>query len=129
MAPHSLDTILPAPQWPASLAQFVTWCLLWDPRARPTSAQALAHEYFQDAFDPLRLKSSSSKLLGRKQSELSAKDSPEASPKLTSKTSSWLRRSLVARESAPAVPQHNPTQPISPQPSPAHANSGDVTGS
>jgi serine/threonine protein kinase len=77
MAPHSLDTILPTPQWPASLSQFVTWCLLWDPRARPTSAQALAHEYFQDAVDPLRLKSSSSRLLGRKQSELSNKDSPD----------------------------------------------------
>ncbi|KAF1830597.1 meiosis induction protein kinase-like protein [Decorospora gaudefroyi] len=129
MAPHSLDTILPTPQWPASLAQFVTWCLLWDPRARPTSRQALDHEYFQDAFDPLRLKSSSSRLLGRKQSETSAKDSPDASPKLTSKTSSWLRRSLVARESAPAVPQHSTAQPISPRPSPAHANSSDVSGS
>ncbi|KAH7397086.1 meiosis induction protein kinase-like protein [Pyrenochaeta sp. MPI-SDFR-AT-0127] len=129
MAPHSLDTILQPPHWPASLANFVTWCLLWDPRARPTSAQALAHEYFQDAVDPLRLKSSSSKLMGRKQSELSAKDSPESSPSLTSKTSSWLRRSLVARESAPAVPQHTTTQPLSPRPSPAHANSGEVSGS
>ncbi|OAK98863.1 serine/threonine-protein kinase MAK [Phaeosphaeriaceae sp. SRC1lsM3a] len=127
MAPHSLDTILQAPQWPASLSQFVTWCLLWDPRARPTSAQALAHEYFQDAFDPLRLKSSSSKLLGRKQSELSAKDSPDASPSLSSKTSSWLRRSLVARESAPAVPQHTTTQPLSPAPSPA-ASSANASG-
>ncbi|KAH7095738.1 serine/threonine-protein kinase MAK [Paraphoma chrysanthemicola] len=129
MAPHSLDTILQTPQWPASLSQFVTWCLLWDPRARPTSAQALAHEYFQDAFDPLRLKSSSSKLLGRKQSEISAKDSPDASPSLSSKTSSWLRRSLVARESAPAVPQHTTTQPLSPAPSPAAANSTNASGS
>lgn len=129
MAPHSLETILPTPQWPASLAPFVTWCLLWDPRARPTSAQALAHEYFQDAFDPLRLKSSSSRLLGRKPSELSSKDSPDASPSLTSKTSSWLRRSLVARESAPAVPQHTTTQPLSPRPSPAQATSADVSGS
>ncbi|KAF2030128.1 meiosis induction protein kinase-like protein [Setomelanomma holmii] len=127
MAPHSLDTILQTPQWPASLAQFVTWCLLWDPRARPTSTQALAHEYFQDAFDPLRLKSSSSRLLGRKQSEISAKDSPDASPSLSSKTSSWLRRSLVARESAPAVPQHTTTQPLSPAQSPA-ANSGNASG-
>jgi meiosis induction protein kinase IME2/SME1 len=129
MAPHSLDTILQTPQWPASLAQFVTWCLLWDPKARPTSRQALEHEYFQDAVDPLRLKSSSSRLLGSRKSEISAKDSPEASPKLTSKTSSWLRRSLVARESAPAVPQHTTAQPISPRPSPAHANSGDVSAS
>ncbi|CAA9958370.1 Serine/threonine-protein kinase MAK [Pyrenophora teres f. maculata] len=128
MAPHSLDTILQTPQWPASLAQFVTWCLLWDPRARPTSRQALDHEYFQDAVDPLRLKSSSSRLLGRKGSEISGKDSPEASPKLTSKTSSWLRRSLVARESAPAVPQHSTVQTISPAASPANVNSGDVSG-
>jgi meiosis induction protein kinase IME2/SME1 len=129
MAPHSLDTILQSPQWPASLSQFVTWCLLWDPRARPTSAQALAHEFFQDAFDPLRLKSSSSRMLSRKQSELSAKDSPDASPRLTSKTSSWLRRSLVARESAPAVPQHTTTQTPSPAPSPAAtSNSGVASG-
>src|SRR6201994_2767202 len=26
MAPHSMDTILPTPQWPASLSNFVTWC-------------------------------------------------------------------------------------------------------
>ena len=128
MAPHSLDTILQTPQWPASLSQFVTWCLLWDPRARPTSTQALAHEFFHDAFDPLRLKSSSSRLLGRKQSELSVRDSPDASPSLSSKTSSWLRRSLVARESAPAVPQHTTAQPLSPGPSPA-ANPVSVNAS
>ena len=92
-----------------------------------SSTQALAHEYFQDAVDPLRLKSSSSRLLGRKQSEISAKDSPDASPSLSSKTSSWLRRSLVARESAPAVPQHASTQPLSPEPSPA-GNSINVSG-
>ena len=99
---------------------------MWDPRSRPTSTQALAHEYFQDAFDPLRLKSSSSRLLGRKESIISTKDSPDASPSLTSKTSSWLRRSLVARESAPAVPQHSQAQPMSPHPSPAQANVADV---
>jgi meiosis induction protein kinase IME2/SME1 len=121
MAPHSMDTILQAPQWPTSLANFVTWCLMWDPKNRPTSTQALAHDFFQDAFDPIRLKSSSSRLLGRKQSDISGKDSPDASPSLTSKTSSWLRRSLVARDSAPAVPQHNPAQTVTPRPSPAHA--------
>ncbi|KAF2637980.1 serine/threonine-protein kinase MAK [Massarina eburnea CBS 473.64] len=126
MAPHSIDTILQAPQWPASLANFVTWCLMWDPRNRPTSAQALAHEYFQDAFDPIRLKSSSSRLLGRKQSDISGKDSPDQSPSIGSKTSSWLRRSLVARESAPAVPPHAPVQQPSPRPSPAPSNSTDV---
>src|SRR5436309_524026 len=106
MAPHSMDTILQTPQWPASLANFVTWCLMWDPRNRPTSSQALGHEYFADAFDPLRPKSSASRLLGRKHSDLSGhtlKDSPDSTPSLTSKTSSWFRRSLVARETAPAV--------------------------
>lgn len=102
---------------------------MWDPRNRPTSTQALAHDYFHDAFDPLRLKSSSSRLLGRKQSDMSGKDSPDASPSITSKTSSWLRRSLVARESAPAVPQHSPARPISPRPSPAHSNSVDAGAS
>ncbi|KAF2463329.1 meiosis induction protein kinase-like protein [Lindgomyces ingoldianus] len=129
MAPHSMDTILQPPQWPASLANFVTWCLMWDPRNRPTSTQALAHDYFQDAFDPLRLKSSSSRLLGRKQSDISGKDSPDVSPSLTSKTSSWFRRSLVARESAPAVPQHSPARPLSPRPSPAPSNSVDAVPS
>jgi meiosis induction protein kinase IME2/SME1 len=66
-------------------------------------------------------------MLGRKQSELSVKDSADASPSLSSKTSSWLRRSLVARESAPAVPQHSTTRPISPGPSPA-TNTVSVSG-
>jgi meiosis induction protein kinase IME2/SME1 len=126
MAPHSIDTILQTPQWPASLANFVTWCLMWDPRNRPTSAQALSHEYFQDAFDPVRLKSSSSRLLGRKQSDITMKDSPDASPSIGSKTSSWLRRSLVARESAPAVPQHASMQQPSPRPSPANSSAADM---
>ncbi|KAI5307083.1 hypothetical protein KEM56_004804 [Ascosphaera pollenicola] len=69
MAPHAMDTILTTPQWPASLANFVTWCLMWDPKARPTAQQALAHEYFADAIDPLRPKSSTSRLLGRRTSE------------------------------------------------------------
>jgi meiosis induction protein kinase IME2/SME1 len=126
MAPHSMDTILPSPQWPVTLANFVTSCLMWDPRNRPTSTQALAHDYFHDAFDPLRLKSSSSRLLGRKQSDISGKDSPDGSPSITSKTSSWLRRSLVARESAPAVPQHSPARPLSPRPSPVQSHAADA---
>ncbi|KAK5070390.1 Serine/threonine protein kinase [Lithohypha guttulata] len=105
MAPHAMDTILQPPQWPASFASFVTWCLMWDPRNRPTSLQAMEHEFFTDAVDPLRPKSSS-RLLGRKHSDLSFR-SKEAEPVLTSKPS-WFRRSLVARESAPAVPLHKP---------------------
>lgn len=67
----------------------------------------MEHEFFTDAVDPLRPKSSS-KLLGRKHSDLSfrAKDATDV-PTITSKPS-WFRRSLIARESAPAVPQHDP---------------------
>lgn len=117
MAPHSMETILQPPEWPASLANFVTWCLMWDPKSRPTSTQALRHEYFTDAHDPLRPKSnSSSRLLGRKHSTVESKDGSE--PQLSSK-SSWFRRSLIARESAPAVPQHvTNNQPLSPEASP-----------
>ena len=112
-----METILQPPEWSASLANFVTWCLMWDPKSRPTSTQALRHEYFADAYDPLRPKSnSSSRFLSRKQSNTENKDGSE--PQLSSK-SSWFRRSLVARESAPAVPQHIPgNQPMSPEQSP-----------
>ncbi|RYO86543.1 hypothetical protein DL762_004735 [Monosporascus cannonballus] len=97
MAPHSMDTILQQPQWPASLSHFVTWCLMWDPKNRPTSTQALAHEYFADAVDPLRPKSSASKILGRKQSDIGrAKDSASSTPSSTSKPS-WFRKSLIGR--------------------------------
>lgn len=107
MAPHAIETILQPPQWPIGLSNFVTWCLMWDPKNRPTSRQAMDHEFFADAIDPLRPKSSS-RLLGRKHSDLSfrskeATDSPTVNPK-----PSWFRRSLIARESAPAVPQHIP---------------------
>lgn len=109
MAPHSLETVLPAPQWPASLAQFVTWCLMWDPKVRPTSRQALEHEYFRDAHDPLRPRSAVSKALGRKASTL-VNDSPDSGHTLSTKTSSWFRKSLGAggpRDlSAPPVPEH-----------------------
>lgn len=127
MAPHSMDSILQAPEWPASLANFVTWCLMWDPKCRPTSSQALAHEYFADAVDPLRPKSSASRFLASKQSDSSGgtlKDPTEPNPTLSSKTSSWFRKSLVARESAPVVPQHvAAVRPLSPRPSPIHSNS------
>ncbi|KAI1354299.1 kinase-like domain-containing protein [Xylaria sp. FL0043] len=96
MAPHSMDTILQAPQWPASLSHFVTWCLMWDPKNRPTSTQALAHEYFVDAVDPLRPKSSTSKILGRKHSDIArAKESSSSTP--TSSKPSWFRKSLIGR--------------------------------
>ena len=87
---------------------------MWDPKNRPTSKQALDHEYFADAVDPLRPKSSTARLLGRKHSELSFKPSRDANELPASSTKpSWFRRSLIARDSAPAVPQHDcNTKPI-----------------
>ena len=124
MAPHSMDTILQTPQWPASLSNFVTWCLMWDPKCRPTSTQALAHEFFVDAVDPLRPKSSASRMLGRKHSDLSyrgSKDSTETTPTSTTKPS-WFRKSLIGRtDSTNAPPQATGKENIAPRPSPVHA--------
>ncbi|KAH6983328.1 kinase-like domain-containing protein [Ilyonectria sp. MPI-CAGE-AT-0026] len=124
MAPHSMDTILQSPQWPASLSQFVTWCLMWDPKTRPTSSQALAHEYFLDAVDPMRPKSSASRMLGRKQSDLnrSTKDSAATTPTSSSKQS-WFRKSLINRTDSTenAIAQVPAKEATSPRPAQAHA--------
>jgi meiosis induction protein kinase IME2/SME1 len=124
MAPHSMDTILQTPQWPASLSNFVTWCLMWDPKSRPTSTQALAHEFFTDAVDPLRPKSSASRILGRKQSDLShrvSKDSAETTPTSSTKPS-WFRKSLIGRsESGNTIPPNIGKENVAPRPSPIHA--------
>lgn len=115
MAPHSMDTVLQPTIWPAALSDFVTWCLMWDPKNRPTSTQALNHEYFADAADPLRPKSSTStRLLGRKQSDKSFKSptlSPSDSPTLSTKPS-WFRRSLIGRSESPVpVEGDSPARP------------------
>ncbi|KAL8970299.1 MAG: hypothetical protein Q9197_003880 [Variospora fuerteventurae] len=128
MAPHSIETILRPPQWPVALSSFVTWCLMWDPRNRPTSAQAMKHEYFADAVDPLRPKSSASRFLGRKQFNNENKPLRDSSgaPQLSSKPS-WFRKSLVGKENAngpvvsPIETDFN-GQLASPRPSPVHAN-------
>lgn len=122
MAPHSMDTFLPSPQWPPSLARFVTWCLMWDPKNRPTSTQALAHEYFADAVDPLRPKSSASKILGRKQSVVgNGKDSVTSTPNSSTKPS-WFRKSLIGRsestEVISVVPPPVAKEPVAPRPAP-----------
>lgn len=123
MAPHSMDTILQPPQWPLVFSSFITWCLMWDPKNRPTTRQALDHEFFADAVDPLRPKSSASRLLGRKHSDLSFKSSKEShDTATTSSKPSWFRRSLVARESAPAVPQHIPDVSVVSKPSQSDLN-------
>ena len=119
-----METILQPPHWPLTLSSFVTSCLMWDPKARPTSAQALLHEYFFDAVDPLRPRSSTTRLLQRKQSLYEPKPPKQQieSPPASTRTS-WFRKSLISRESAPAVPQHCiNTGTISPNPSPIHSN-------
>ena len=123
MAPHSMETILRPPQWPASLSSFVTWCLMWDPRNRPTSAQAMKHEYFADAVDPLRPKSSTSRFLGRKQPSVDSKSRRDSNdtPQLTSKPS-WFRKSLIGRDSAPVVPLEVNGQTAPQHPSPTQVN-------
>ena len=123
MAPHSLDTVLHAPAWPASLAHFVTWCLMWDPKVRPTSRQALEHEYFADAVDPLRPKSSSTtRMLNKKASTIGlTNESPDSVHGLTTKSSSWFRKSL-----GPAVVEHAQATQGAQRPAPVHANTTEL---
>ena len=121
MMPHSMESILPSHQWPASLGHFVTWCLMWDPKNRPTSIDALNHEYFIDAVDPLRPKSSS-RLLNKKNSNYEAKSKDHTDPPQLTSRSSWFRKSLIGRDSSPTVPQQGNGQLMSPRPSPVHNN-------
>ncbi len=128
MAPHSMETILRPPQWPVALSHFVTWCLMWDPQNRPTSGQAMSHEYFSDAMDPLRPKSSTTRLLGRKHAALESKSNRDSneSPPLASRPS-WFKKSIITRESAPAVPQlHSKLRTESPAPSADHTKAGQA---
>lgn len=111
MAPHAMDTILQTPQWPPALAHFVTWCLMWDPKNRPTSTQSLNHEYFADATDPSRPKSSASKILGRKQSDLSRASKEGLAPSNSVSKPSWFRKSLIGRSDIPETVVVAPVQP------------------
>lgn len=135
MAPHAMETILRPPQWPIALSNLVTWCLMWDPQNRPTSGQAMSHEYFCDAMDPMRPKPSTTRLLGRKHSAVEPKANRDSSepPPLTSKPS-WFKKTLITRESAPAVPQHpSKSRTESPAPiaeqhvKPGHLNTPETT--
>ena len=130
MAPHSLESVLAPQQWPTSLSQLVTWCLMWDPKVRPTSRQALDHEFFVDAVDPLRPKTStSSRILGRKPPSITQSvEASDASQPLTTKTSSWFRKSVPPRPAAaPAVPEHAPAdQSVPERPAPVHANTTEA---
>ena len=124
MAPHSMETILRPPQWPPAFSNFVTQCLMWDPKSRPTSFEALRHEYFTDAVDPLRPKSSRVLNNKNKHASVDSKAQRESTdiPALTAHRSSWFRKSVV-RDPSPAVVQ--PTvavkPPASPRPAPVHA--------
>ena len=126
-----METILRPPQWPTAFSNFVTQCLMWDPKSRPTSAEAMRHEYFADAVDPLRPKSSrlTSKNKHTSIDSKAPRDSSDGGA-LTSHRSSWFRKSIV-REPSPAPPQpNNATKPpVSPRPAPVHAKtvSTDVT--
>lgn len=116
MAPQSIEAFLPPPQWPVEFSNFVTWCLMWDPAARPTSTDALAHEYFVGAADPLRPKSSTAtRLLGRKPSIIISLDMADRSSSLSAMTSSWFRKSLNGKDALTAMPSignmHTDVQP------------------
>lgn len=122
-----METILRQPQWPIALSNFVTWCLMWDPRNRPTSAQAMRHEYFADAADPLRPASSTSRLNAKKHSSVDSKSHRDSSdnPAYSSRPS-WFRKSII-RNSSPAVPTNSTqAQASSPLHSPAHAQNATI---
>lgn len=74
---------------------------MWDPRARPTSLQALQHEYFRDAVDPLMPRSSTpSRMLSKRSGDLSMKhsrDSMADSHPPLEKKNSWFRKSFIGR--------------------------------
>lgn len=106
MAPVPMETILPSPQWPSSLAQFVTSCLLWDPKARPTSMQALQNEYFRDAVDPLmpRTPVAASSRMSKKSGDLVSKQSLDSMQDVRhhptlEKKGSWFRKSFIGGRS------------------------------
>lgn len=113
MAPQPMETILQSPTWPASLATFVTQCLMWDPRNRPTSIQALQHEYFKDAVDPLLPRSNTPSRMLRKQSDLVSKQSrdsiTEVQPTLEKKNS-WFRKSFIGTVRGDGVVSPPPQQ-------------------
>jgi meiosis induction protein kinase IME2/SME1 len=121
MAPVAMESILATPTWPTSLANFVTWCLMWDPRSRPTSVQALQHEYFKDAVDPLLLRASTPSRVGKRNGELASKQSRDSimdnHPTLEKKNS-WFRKSFIGNRTEGVVsppPTNNPDKDTKPR--------------
>ncbi|ORY80791.1 kinase-like domain-containing protein [Protomyces lactucae-debilis] len=103
MPPIALRDIM-GRSWPQSLLTFAASCMLWDPRARPTSQEALRHEFFNPP--PQREKRMS--LLGKMQHSLdNLKDG-------STHRQSWFRRKDKPRTEgyAPALPQVSPLSPI-----------------
>lgn len=111
MAPVPMESILATPTWPTSLAHFVTWCLMWDPRSRPTSVQAIQHEYFKDAVDPLLPRTSTPSRIVKKTSELTMKpsrDSMTDSIPTLEKKGSWFRKSFMVSPPPTTNPETRP---------------------
>ncbi|KAF3911531.1 hypothetical protein ABW20_dc0108956 [Dactylellina cionopaga] len=117
MTPQSIEQhYLPLSQWPPALSQFVTSCLMWDPRTRPNSTQALAHEYFVDAVDPLKPKpvpQPQTRALRSRQSELARPSmeqvaQPTPQPVLNTKHS-WFRKSFAGTNTSSVFQLSTPT--------------------
>lgn len=91
---------------------------MWDPRNRPTSAEAMKHEYFADAVDPLRPATTTSRPVSKKHASVDGKSQRDSSDNpANSSRPSWFRKSII-RNSSPAVP----IQPVHAQaPSPLHS--------
>ena len=100
---------------------------MWDPRNRPTSAEAMKHEYFADAVDPLRPISSTSRLVGKKHASVDGKSQRDSNDNpVNSSRPSWFRKSII-RNSSPAVPTQPPQNQIpSPLRSPNQAKTVNV---
>ena len=107
-----METILRPPQWPKEFSHFVTWCLMWDPRNRPTSLEAMQHPYFSDAVDPLRPKSSTSRILGKKHMSIDGKSQRDSHDAATaSNKPSWFRKSLIRDHNSSAQAAEHPVEP------------------
>ena len=107
-----METILRPPQWQKEFSHFVTWCLMWDPRNRPTSVTAMQHPYFADAADPLRPKSSTSRVLNKKHMSVDGKSQRDsADVSATVSKPSWFRKSLVRESTGPGQSSEQPVEP------------------
>ncbi|TGZ81283.1 kinase-like protein [Ascodesmis nigricans] len=118
MTPIPMESILPTPTWPASLAHFVTWCLMWDPKNRPTSRQCMDHEFFRDAVDPLMPRAvTPSRMNSKRSGELTVKITRDTVVDLQptlEKKNSWFRKSFIGRAEGvlSPPPTNNPEKDV-----------------